>query len=68
MKVYVAVQEFRKGDEADCLGVWKDKKTAVDYLKSKLRYVPDFSSATDDVPYFGTEDWMVTLTEQDLVE
>ena len=68
IKVYVAVQDFREGDEVDCLGVWKDKNKTVESLKKTLRFVPDFSDPTSDEPYFGTEDWTVTVMEQDLVE
>lgn len=68
MKVYVALEYYRKSEEASCAGVWKDKKKAVEELKATLDYDPDFSDPEDGEPYFGTTEWTVILREEELHE
>jgi hypothetical protein len=65
MLVYVAVRGFRDGDYVDCVGVWKDRAEALDYLHT-LKYNTEFTDFDDSEPYLGTEDWTIYLEEHEL--
>lgn len=68
MRVWVGIQTFRDDVDANCLGIWKDKKKAIEKLKKTLNYDSEFSEPDAEEPYFGTTEWMVSLQECDFAE
>ena len=54
--------------EAECCGVWTDEATAKDDIEKENHCNPEFSDRDcAQGPYWGTEEWTITLHEQQVI-
>lgn len=64
--LFVGLKSYRKGDEMECIGIWKTRAKAVEDISKEHSYNPEFSDAGDG--FWGTEEWSISLEEKTVRE
>ena len=63
--LYVAIKGYRKEEEPECVGIWRDRAQAVKDISEEHNYGSEFSDP--DNGFWGTEEWSIFLTEETIL-